>query len=311
MRKIVFLYPGQGSQKVGMGEDLIRNYPPANDIFREASRILGFDLKKLCLKGPEEELTRTKNLQPALLTVSWILTKLLEEKGILPLAVAGHSLGEYSAILAARVVDFSTALKIVTKRAELMEEAGKEKKGGMVAVIGLKEDEVLRICEQIGQVQAVNFNCPGQIVVSGIREKISSVIDEFKKSGAKKVIPLPVSGAFHSFLMKTAAEKFSLFLDQFNFGDPIYRVVSNATGEFSLSGEDVKNNLKLHMDHPVLWEKSMRVLIGKRYNTFIEVGPGKVLQGLVKRIEKKVEVFGVEGFQSVNALLGRLKKENC
>jgi len=184
MRKLVFLYPGQGSQKVGMGKSLLNNYPPAGEIFEEANHILGFDLKRVCLEGPKEELARTLKLQPALLTISWILTELLKEKDIFPEAVAGHSL--------------PTALKIVKERARLMEEAGRKKKGAMVAVIGLEEDKVIQVCEQIGEVQAVNFNCPGQVVISGAKEKMPLAVEEFKKRGAKKVVFLSVSGAFHS-----------------------------------------------------------------------------------------------------------------
>ncbi|MCD6256595.1 ACP S-malonyltransferase [Candidatus Aerophobetes bacterium] len=302
-KKIVFLYPGQGSQKVGMGKDLLEQYPPAKKIFEEANDILGFNLSKICLEGPEKELTRTTNLQPALLTVSWILTKLLKEKEVIPQAVAGHSLGEYSAILAAEVVDFPTALKIVKERARLMEEAGKDGKGAMAAVIGLDDGVVVDLCKEIKGVEAVNFNCPGQVVISGDKEKLEVASKELKRVGAKGVIFLSVTGAFHSFMVREAAKKFSSLLDQFPFRDPCCPVVSNVTGEYATSARQIKDNLKLQMDHPVLWEKGMRLLISDGFNIFVEVGPGKVLQGLMRRIDKKVVVSNVDRIESVKKLI--------
>lgn len=301
-KKIVFLYPGQGSQKVGMGRDLLDHYHPAKKVFEEANSILGFDLRKICVEGSEKELTKTDNLQPALLTVSWILTRLLKEEGIIPRAVAGHSLGEYSAILAAGVVDFPTALKIVRERARLMEEAGKKGEGGMAAVIGLQERLVTDVCKEIGGVEPVNFNCPGQIVISGNKEKLHLATEELKRAGAKKVVLLPVSGAFHSFMMKDAAVKFSRVLEKFHFNDPSCPVVSNATGEYATSAHKVKDNLKLQMDHPVLWEKGMRLLLSDGFNIFIEVGPGKVLQGLIRRIDKKAVITGIDSVESAEKL---------
>ncbi len=303
MRKVAFLYPGQGSQKVGMGKSFLENYSLARNIFQEANEILGFNLEKICLEGPEEELVKTSNLQPALLTVSWIATCFLKEKGVFPQAVAGHSLGEYSAILAAGVVDFKTALRIVKERARVMHEETRKNEGGMAAVIGFDKENIVKMCKEIGEVEAVNFNCPGQIVISGKKQKISILAEELKKRGAKKVIVLPVSGAFHSYLMRSAARKFANFLDQFNFYNPTCKVVANVSGEYALSGEEIKKNLKLQMDHPVLWEKGMKLLIKDGFDTFIEVGPGKVLQGLIKRIDKKVKTMGVEDIRSANLVV--------
>jgi len=306
MRKIAFLFPGQGSQKVGMGKDLVDSYPAAKCIFDEAKKILGFNVQRLCIEGPEEELNRTVNLQPALVVVNWILTKLLKEKGVSFQAAAGHSLGEYSALLATGVIGFPTALKIVKQRAYLMEQAGKNKKGSMAAVIGIETAKVIDICRQIREVEVVNFNCPGQVVISGSEGNVLGAVKKLKNQGAKKVVLLPVSGAFHSFLMTDAAKKFSIFLDRLSFSDPICPIVSNATGEYAISSEQVKENLKLQMDHPVLWEKSMRLLVNDGFNTFVEVGPGKVLQGLLKRIDRKVAVFGVESMESANQLIDLL-----
>ncbi|MBC7189656.1 ACP S-malonyltransferase [Candidatus Aerophobetes bacterium] len=302
MRKIAFLYPGQGSQKVGMGRKIFNSYFPARNVLDLADKILGFNLEKLCLEGPESELTRTANLQPALLTLSWVLTMALEERGIFPQVVAGHSLGEYSAILAARVVDIPTALKMVKKRASLMEEAGKEQEGMMLAVLGFDAEKIYRICRKVGGVVVANFNCPGQVVISGCREKVLEAERELKEAGARRTIPLPVSGAFHSPLMKKAAEEFSLFLDSIVFNEPVIPLVSNSTGSYARSAREIKDNLKVQMESPVLWEKSMRLLLKDGFNIFIEVGPGRVLQGLMKRIDTKAKVFGVEDLDSVEEI---------
>lgn len=302
MKKVAFLYPGQGSQRVGMGKDLVELYPLSRDIFNQAKQILGLDVEKLCVGGPEEELNSTSNLQPSLLTINWILTRLVKEKGITPRVAAGHSVGEYSALLATRVVDFPTALNIVKKRAHLMQEAGENKKGAMAAVIGLNTEKIINICGEARQVKVVNFNCPGQVVISGLKEEVLAVIKKLKNRGARKAVLLPVSGAFHSPLMRKAAEKFSSFLDDFSFNDPLFPVVSNATGNYATSARQIKDNLKLQMDHPVLWEKSMRLLVNDGFNIFVEVGPGKVLQGLMKRINREVYITGVGDASSIDRL---------
>jgi len=306
MKKIAFLYPGQGSQKVGMGKDFKELYPPAEEIFDKAQKIVEFDVEKICTQGPEGELIKTSNLQPALVTISWILTKFIKEKGILPSAAAGHSLGEYSALLAAEVLDFPAVLKIVKERAHLMEEVGKKEKGTMAAIIGLSTEKILEVCNKMEGVYAVNFNCPGQVVISGYREKLKEAEEKLKKEGAKKVIFLPVSGAFHSPLMKEAAERFSSFLDKFDFKDPICPVVTNTTGEYATSGKKIKDNLKLQMDHPVLWEKSMKTLLQDGYHLFLEIGPGNVLQGLMRRIKKKANIKGVESIKQALDLVTTL-----
>ena len=303
MRKIAFLFPGQGSQYVGMGKRFLETYPRTRKIFQEAEKVLGFDLQELCLRGPEEELNRTVHTQPALLTINWIISQFLKEKKIEPTVVAGHSLGEYSALLAAEVLNYPTALRLVHRRAELMEEASKTIDGGMAAIIGLSREMVLSLCQKMEEVEAVNFNSPSQIVISGRKEKIERAIEEFRQKGARRVVPLSVSGAFHTSFMKDAARQFSQELDKIFFSEPSCPVITNAFAQYASSGEEVKKALKKQMDHPVLWEDAMRKLISDGVNLFIEVGPGKVLQGLLRRIDRNIGVIGAESPEELERII--------
>ncbi|MCD6318693.1 ACP S-malonyltransferase [Candidatus Aerophobetes bacterium] len=306
--KIAFLFPGQGSQQVGMGKEIFSLYSKEKEIFQQARKILGFDVEKLCLYGSEEDLKKTYYLQPSLLILSYITAKLLEKNGIYPVAVAGHSLGEWTAVAVSEVVDYPDALKIIYQRARLMEEASIRKGGGMAAVIGLNREKVINICQQVGEVEAVNFNCPSQVVISGKKEKVDEAGKRLKREGAKRVIPLPVSGAFHSFLMREAASKFSKVLDKFKFFSPRYPIVCNASACYAKTNDEVKRNLKKQMDHPVLWEDSMKRLIRDGVNVFVEVGPGKVLQNLLRRIDKGVTTLGVESKEDIEKLCNYLGK---
>lgn len=303
MRKIAFLFPGQGSQYVGMGKRFLETYPRTRKIFQEAEKVLGFDLKELCLRGPGKELNRTVHTQPALLTINWIITQFLKEKKIEPEVAAGHSLGEYSALLAAEVLNYPTALRLVHRRAELMEEASKTIDGRMAAIIGLSREAVLSLCQKMEEVEAVNFNSPSQIVISGRKEKIERAIEEFRQKGARRVVPLPVSGAFHTSFMKEAAYQFSQELDKTSFSEPTCPIVTNAFAQYASSGEEVKKALKKQMDHPVLWEDAMRKLISDGVNLFIEVGPGKVLQGLLRRIDRNISVIGAENPEELERII--------
>jgi len=303
MRKIAFLFPGQGSQYPGMAGSFFPFHPQTKLTLRRASQILGFNIKKICLKGPAEKLRRTIYAQPALLTVEWITTQILENSGITPAVVAGHSLGEYAALAAARIADFSEILRLVQKRAQLMEEVSQSLQGGMLAVIGLTREKVVSLCREIEGVTAANFNSPFQIVISGKEKHLERAAQTFKERGARRVVPLRVSGPFHTTLMSQTAHKFSKILDQIQFSPPRYPIVPNSTAIYTFTAEEVKEALKKQMDQPVLWEDSVRAMISRGIELFIEVGPGKVLQGLVRKIDRSAAVVGIETPEDLAAVL--------
>ena len=294
MGKQAAVFPGQGSQAVGMGKDLAEAYPIVRDTFAEADDILGFPLSELCFNGPEEALTRTVNTQPALLTVSVAIYRLLRSKGFSPQAAAGHSLGEYSALVAAGSLDFADALRTVRLRGRLMEEAVPAGEGTMGAILGLSDDEVIALCREVGGVEPATFNAPGQVVVAGRTEAVDRALAAAKERGARRTQRLNVSGPFHSSLLAEAGRKLGEWLAGIRIEPPDIPVYANVTARPMSSPEEIRENLAAQVSAPVRWVESVEAMAAAGFDTFVEVGPGRVLSGLVKRIarEASVENFG-------------------
>lgn len=307
--KLAFLFPGQGSQYVGMGRSLHKDRGVAKQVYDEASEILGYDLAKLSFEGPKEEIDKTFRTQPCLLTASIAALRCIEEKGIQPTVVAGHSLGEYSALVAACVMDFRDAVKLTEMRGKFMQEAVPEGKGLMAAILGLDRDKVDTICLTVtrGYVAPANYNCPGQIVIAGEKEAVEEAIVLAKQTGAKRAIPLAVSVPSHCGLMLDASNKLAQALDYIQFRDPDIPLVNNADAMFLHTGDSIKASLVKQLDSPLLWEDSMRTIIESGVDTFVEVGPNKVLTGLLKRIDPSVTFYNVEDPESLARTLDALK----
>jgi len=303
MPKIAFIFPGQGAQYVGMGKEIAEQYKSANEVFDAASEALGFDVKKMVFEGDEETLKITENTQPAILTTSIACLQPLIENGINADVAAGLSLGEYSAHVAAGTLAFKDAVSLVRKRGKYMQEAVPVGVGAMAAIIGLEEGLVLESCNgasQIGIVEAVNLNCPGQTVIAGEAKAVEKAIEICKEKGAKRAVLLPVSAPFHCKLLKPAGEKLYEELKKVNFNDMKIPVVTNVTAEYIYDKAVVPDLLVRQVSSPVLWEKSVRKMIDNGVDTFIEIGPGKVLSGFVKKINKEVKTLNVEDISSLN-----------
>ena len=312
MNKLAFVFPGQGAQTVGMGKDFCAQYEVAEKLFAQADEALGYSIRQMCFEGPEEDLKLTANTQPAILTMSVIANEILKEHGLQPDVTGGHSLGEYSALVAADVLDFQDAVALVHKRGQFMQEAVPVGQGGMAAIIGLADEVIVDACEKAtktaGEVQAVNFNCPGQTVIAGTTKGVEAAVETLKAAGAKKAVILPVSAPFHSTLMKPAAEKLAAELDKVQIRDAKIPVVSNFTGELETKADEIKANLVAQADHPVKCIACVNTMSAFGADTFVEAGPGKTLCGFNRRIDKSLKSMNVENLETLQKTLDYFKE---
>ena len=310
MKKIAFVFPGQGAQYVGMAKDVVIHHEACKNIVQLADQRLGFSLSQLMFEGPEEQLKETEYAQPALLTTSIACLQLLKEAGIIPDSVAGHSLGEYSALVCAEALSFEDALWLVHQRGLYMKEAVPSGEGTMVAVLGLEAEKLQQLCDhcsQYGIVEMANFNCPGQIVVSGERLALEQVMAKAKDYGAKRAIALAVSGPFHSRLLAGAGEKLSHAIDQVTVHDGKVDVIANISAKSIKTKEEISQALVKQVSSPVLWTQTIETMVQDGVEIIIEIGAGKVLSGLIKKIAPDVTVLNVEDMASFNNTIDQLK----
>lgn len=313
MGKIAFIFPGQGSQTVGMGHSLAEQYPEVMQYFKKADERLSVELSKLIFEGPQEELTKTVNTQPALLTTSLAILERFQKAAIKPDFVAGHSLGEYTALVAAGALTFEDGVYAVRKRGEFMEGAVPNGEGSMAAILGLDREPLSKVTAEVSDtgfpVSLANLNCPGQIVISGSRKGVELASASAKEAGAKRAIPLEVSGPFHSSLMKPAASELRQVLDELDMKDAGIPVIANVSANPMTKAEEIKENLIEQLYSPVLWEDSVVKMIDLGVDTFIEIGPGKVLSGLIKKINRSVKTYSISDEESCQSVIEALKEE--
>ena len=305
--KKAFVFPGQGAQRVGMIKDLYDGYASVRRLFEEADDALGFSLTKLCFEGPDEELVMTYNTQPAILTASTACSLVLQEEGLRPDIVAGHSLGEYSALVAAESVSFADAVRTVRQRGRFMQEVVPLGEGAMAASLGLDEDRIKAVCVEVGSrdgtVEAVNFNCPGQTVIAGAAKAVEAAVDALKAAGAKRAVMLNVSAPFHSTLMKPAAERLAEVLGTIVIKDAKVPVAANVDGQLETAADVIKASLVRQAASPVLWIACVRQIQAFGAENIVEVGPGKTLTGFNRKIDKAIHCENVEDIPSLKKTL--------
>ena len=309
MTKTALLFAGQGAQAVGMGKDLAESFPSARTWFERANAALGYDLAAVCFNGPESELTKTENAQPGIFLVSWIAFQLMRERcsALSFQATAGLSLGEFTALTAADAMSFEDGLRIVRQRGRFMQEACEATHGGMAAVIGLDEASTRQVCQETGTTLA-NLNCPGQLVISGEADRIGDACELARTRGARKALPLPVAGAYHSPLMASAQPKLQTELARVALKPPAVTVVSNVTAQPHEGKESIRARLVEQVTSPVRWEDSIRYLLEQGFTRFIEMGPGTALSGFMKRIARSAEVLNVADVSSLESTVRTLER---
>ena len=307
MSKTALLFAGQGAQVVGMGKDLAEGFPTAKALFERANEAVGYDLASICFNGPEAELTKTENAQPGIFLVSWVAFQLLKEQfpKLKFEATAGLSLGEFTALTAAGVMSFEDGLRVVRQRGRFMQEACEAAPGSMAAIIGLEEAATREVCAEAG-VELANLNCPGQLVISGEAAGIQKACERAKARGAKRALPLPVAGAYHSKLMASAQPKLREALGAIPLNLPSVPVISNVTARPHHTGAEIHQKLVDQVTSSVRWEESIRFLIGEGFTRFIELGPGTALTGFMKRIDKNAQALNVADVPSLNATVASL-----
>lgn len=311
MGKIAFVFPGQGAQYVGMAKDISENFSVASKVFDTAGEKLGYNMRKLVFEGPEEKLKITQNTQPAILTASWAIYKAVELAGVVPDFTAGLSLGEYTAHVLSGSIGFTDALEVVEKRGKFMQEEVPAGMGGMSAVLGLEEHVVEEACKavsDIGYVACANYNCPGQVVISGELKALEAAGEILVGKGAKRVIPLAVSAPFHCNLLRGAGVKLSKVLDDIEIKEMSIPVLANVTGEVIFSKEDIRGLLVEQVSKTVKWTNAIRNMIVAGVDTFVEIGPGKVLSGLIKKTDRSVNIMNVGNMETLNSTMDFLKR---
>lgn len=304
MLRTAFLFPGQGSQSPGMGRELAERHPEARAVFEEADDALGFSLSKLCFEGPADALRRTENTQPAILTVSAATEAVLRSRGVRPEYVAGHSLGEYSALVAAGALTFADAVRLVRTRGRRMQEAVPEGTGAMAALLGLEASKVGSVCRAAAEGQVVapaNWNSPSQVVIAGHAAAVRRAVAEAKRAGARRAVMLPVSAPFHCALMKPARDGMAPLLDEAEFRDLDIPLINNWQASEIRSGQQARESLKQQIPNPVLWHRTIQVLEGKGVRSFVEVGPGRVLTGLLRGINRALRGRSTHSAASLEA----------